>query len=581
MNAQDAVQTVLDYHRETNHSVESLRASAHTLDFSILPRLYKLYRRAETVPLPEEAAPSAVPALSAIAGGVPTTGAAPTLEDAAALLKLSAGITKWLKVPNGRMAFRAASCTGALYHIELYLVCGDLPGLPAGVYQYGAQDNALRRVRSGDYRGALAASTAGHPAVASAPVSIVYTSVFWRNAWKYESRAYRHSYWDGGTILANTMTLAGARGLPAHVVTGFVDADVNRIVDVDGVKEAAVAIVPVGSAPPVKEAIVPVGSAPPVKEAVVPVGSTPPVKEAVVPVGSAPPVKEAVVPVGSAPPVKEAVVPVDSAPPFALSLSKGPAPAPERAMLETLPYSPVEVDYPLIRKTHEATSLDAAGAEAWRAASPPAAAAGPSPPPDALSAETPLGSESIEQVILRRGSTRRFQEVPISAAGLRTMLAASMGAVPGDWPAVNGGAVNDLYLIVNAVDGLAPGGYVYHAHNGALEMLRSGEHRMIAGHLGLNQALAHDAAVNCYFLSDLDAVLSGMGARGYRAAQLDASLRAGRLYLSAYALGLGATGLTFFDDEVTQFFSPHATGKSVMFLTLLGVPQKRPRPSGE
>ena len=32
----------------------------------------------------------------------------------------------------------------------------------------------------------------------------------------------------------------------------------------------------------------------------------------------------------------------------------------------------------------------------------------------------------------------------------------------------------------------------------------------------------------------------------------------------------GATGLTFFDDEVTDFFSPHAAGKSVMFLIALG-----------
>ena len=83
----------------------------------------------------------------------------------------------------------------------------------------------------------------------------------------------------------------------------------------------------------------------------------------------------------------------------------------------------------------------------------------------------------------------------------------------------------------------------------------------MAGHLGLNQALAHDAAVNCYFLTDLDGVTAAMGARGYRAAQLDASIRAGRLYLSAYSMGLGATGLTFFDDEVTQFFSPQRGGQ--------------------
>jgi hypothetical protein len=38
---------------------------------------------------------------------------------------------------------------------------------------------------------------------------------------------------------------------------------------------------------------------------------------------------------------------------------------------------------------------------------------------------------------------------------------------------------------------------------------------------------------------------------------------------------LGATGLTFFDDDVTAFFSPHATGKSVMFLTAIGKPVKK------
>ena len=65
-------------------------------------------------------------------------------------------------------------------------------------------------------------------------------------------------------------------------------------------------------------------------------------------------------------------------------------------------------------------------------------------------------------------------------------------------------------------------------------------------------------------------VLARFGNRGYRAAQLEAAIRGGRLYLGAYALGLGATGLTFFDDDVTAFFSPHAAGKSVMFLMAVG-----------
>ena len=37
-----------------------------------------------------------------------------------------------------------------------------------------------------------------------------------------------------------------------------------------------------------------------------------------------------------------------------------------------------------------------------------------------------------------------------------------------------------------------------------------------------------------------------------------------------YAQRLGATGLTFYDDDVTRFFSPHAKGKSAIFLIAVG-----------
>jgi nitroreductase len=65
-------------------------------------------------------------------------------------------------------------------------------------------------------------------------------------------------------------------------------------------------------------------------------------------------------------------------------------------------------------------------------------------------------------------------------------------------------------------------------------------------------------------------VLGRFGNRGYRAAQLEAGLIGGKLYLAAYAQRLGASGLTFFDDDVTRFFAPHAGDKSVMFLVALG-----------
>ena len=70
-------------------------------------------------------------------------------------------------------------------------------------------------------------------------------------------------------------------------------------------------------------------------------------------------------------------------------------------------------------------------------------------------------------------------------------------------------------------------------------------------------------------------MLAHFGNRGYRAAQLEAAIEGGKAYLAAYALGIGATGLTFFDDDVTRFFSPHAAAKSVMFLVACGLPAAR------
>jgi nitroreductase len=98
----------------------------------------------------------------------------------------------------------------------------------------------------------------------------------------------------------------------------------------------------------------------------------------------------------------------------------------------------------------------------------------------------------------------------------------------------------------------------------------AGRFRREAGHLGLGQEIPADCSVNVFFLANLQEILQRFGNRGYRAAQLEASIVGGKLYLAAYAQRLGASGLTFFDDDVTEFFSPHGAAKSVMFLIAIG-----------
>jgi nitroreductase len=236
------------------------------------------------------------------------------------------------------------------------------------------------------------------------------------------------------------------------------------------------------------------------------------------------------------------------------------------------------VDYPRIRAAQSASSLvDGAEAEAWRGAAPPrevpeAAGALAALRPDA---DAELPCDSLDRVIRRRGSTRAFDAArPLPFEMLSTALDRATRGVPADFLESSEATLCDLYLIVNAVEGLAPGTYYYRRRDAALELLQEGSFRGPAGRLGLGQELPADAAVNVYCLADLPRALERFGNRGYRAAQLEGAVIGGRLYLAAYAQRFGASGLTFFDDEVTEFFSPHAAGKSVMFLVALGYPDR-------
>jgi SagB-type dehydrogenase family enzyme len=225
--------TAQEYHQRTKHSYESVRRVAHYLDWENHPLLFKIYPDLEPIPLPREFDSSRVEALAAI-GGMRREHAEHWSREAMAHLLYFAAGTKGKR-------FRMAACTGALYEIELYVVCGQLEDLAAGVYHFSPGDLALRRLREGDWRAAL------RP-LPPAPAYVVSTGTYWRNAWKYQARTYRHFGWDNGTILANLVTVAGALGWRARVVVGFVDREVNRLLGLDTDKEVALSVTALGEA---------------------------------------------------------------------------------------------------------------------------------------------------------------------------------------------------------------------------------------------------------------------------------------------------------------------------------------------
>src|SRR5262252_9144906 len=124
--------------------------------------------------------------------------------------------------------------------------CSLPPALPAGVYHFGAAEFGLRQLRAGDFRQAVVAATGNDDAMAHAPVIVICTGVYWRNAWKYKSRTYRHLGWDNGTILANFLAISAAMQLPSRIVSGFVDSQVNALLDLDTKREVSFSLASLG-----------------------------------------------------------------------------------------------------------------------------------------------------------------------------------------------------------------------------------------------------------------------------------------------------------------------------------------------
>jgi SagB-type dehydrogenase family enzyme len=479
-------------------------------DWDIKPFLYKVYETPPPLELARDLPDAGRPALETIA----STGAEPSdavpgraLLGRLGLLTNGSLDRSWTSADGRVHQFRTAGGTGAQYHLELYFVCADLPDLDAGVYHYSALDHSLRLLRAGDLRGVLADATGNEPSIAAAPVVLAMTSTFWRNAWRYRERAYRHAFWDAGTSLSHILAVAASAHVPARLVFGYADTAVNDVLGVDGLRESTVALVALGQA-------------------------------------------------GAAPPPAPELGPLD---------------------LPTRRLSSAEVTFHAITDIHRASSLrTGADAATWRARR----WRRPAPEPAGELTELhplPAGRldpRPVEQLILRRRSTRNYDtnaKIPFEA--FSTLLHRSTRGVASD-VLTPGAPLTDLYLIVNAVEGLAPGVYLHHPDRNAVELVRAGTFREDAARIAARQQYAGDAHVNLYFLAHLPSILERYGDRGYRLAQLEGALHAGKLHLGTHAMGLGAVGSTSFDDEVIDFFAPHGEGKDYMFVTVFG--KRRP-----
>ncbi len=495
------------------------------INLSNKPPLYKTYPGLRAITLPDVASTSNLDmsTLRSIQGDGqgPVSEDPPTLQTLAELLYHAAAVIRRRTLQDGEVHYRAAASAGALYPTEVYVVCGDLEGLRAGVYHFDPLNFTLARLRNGDLRRWVGAAAQDHAAY---PATLVFTTVFWRSAWKYRERGYRYCYWDLGTIAANLTAAGNATSTSVGLKFGFVDRSLTGYIGIDGLEEAPSLLATIGS------------------------------------------------PDGM--------------------LNPGSGDVPGMLPQESNELAAGALEYPLSREIHLASWLkNGEEVAAWNGSGGRGRGSDKdeldgtgegfrplrSGPDGSFDGELNLAArpaQSLGECIRSRGSTRRFATEPIAWEDFRSIVDAAGNPINAPHLADGFSPYLSVYLIVNAVTGLAPGAYYYNRFYNGLRLLKEGDFRETAGHLGFEQALPADAAAVAFITADLPLIEQKFGPRGYRMAQTVAGIIGGRIYLASHALGLGATGLTFFDDAVVEFFGPHAAGQEAVFVVPMGVPHQ-------
>jgi SagB-type dehydrogenase family enzyme len=462
------------------------------------PPQFKTYPSAANVPLPIDLAPTGVSVRAALrslaSGGAAPPGGPLDADMVARILFYAGGVTRYtLGDSRGKgRHFRAAGSAHNTSPLEIYLVCGDLPGLAAGVYHYASIEHALHIVHVGDHRRRLSDALAEDDVPAA---YIAVTGVPWRSAWKYGERSFRNTYQDAGTLLAQLLAVAAVS--PASRATlhlGFVDDEVVELLAVDGVAEFPLALARIG-------------------------------------------------PAHGPPPSRVALGCAATG-----ELGEG-------------------ITFPLVTGAQRAGDLATArDVRAWRAA-----ASGRRVPtvPD-----REAGTIAVERAILLRGSTRRFARGTADAALLDWAVPAATRALPADFVSP-GSTLTEHLALVHDVHDVESG--VYRAGPGGTEHLRTGDLRAVARELSIDQALASDAALVVYHCGSVADAIAAGGERGYRALALEVGTTTGRLQLAAVALGLGASAVVFYEDELSGTLGATVDGH---LATAIGVPAYVPSPGG-
>jgi SagB-type dehydrogenase family enzyme len=201
--------------------------------------------------------------------------------------------------------------------------------------------------------------------------------------------------------------------------------------------------------------------------------------------------------------------------------------------------------------------------------------------PEPGTLNVPLG-----ETLRERRSRRDYTGDAIELEQLATMLHYACGVtgyISGygyrrlplrSFPSSGGLQAPEVYLSIQAVNGIAPGLYHYHAVDNVLELMRPGQLGPLLSALSFQQPYVAAASVVFLITGSFERLRWKYGQRAYKYMCIDTGYLGQNLYLVAEGLGLGACAIAgFVDDALEQLLGVDGRNEMILLLTAVGVPR--------
>ena len=541
-----ALERTLSYHEETKHRLDRYARNPGYLNWTDQPNPFREFAGAPQIELPLNPDAESPSFADLFSGRLPA--AQPLSRQTLGLFfERSLALSAWKEIPGARWSLRVNPSSGNLHPTEAYALLPALDGIGStpGVYHYLSRDHALELRASWE----SASITSGF--------YVAFTSISWREAWKYGERAFRYCQHDMGHALAAVSISAATLGWKAQIQTVAAEY-LDWLLTLK---------------PPVHPL------EPEIPEALVWIQTNVGVQASACPTS-----------------VPAHVGVQASACPSSLPAINSPL----KLFGRPNHLSPGHHPWPIIDEVASATAFSAEcgvrGAESSQSlvTSAPTVWPPPTPPPCA---------DPASRIIRQRRSATNFDGVtPLSRAAFFQLLDLTLPraqVTPFDaWPFA---PRVHLVIFVHRVTGLDPGLYVWVRDLRHLETLRAAfnpefhwqcdqpetsplfelgktDLREFAQTQACHQAIASDGAFSLGMLAHFEPALRDVGPHVYRELFWETGIIGQALYLGAEAAGVRATGIgCFFDDVLHRALGlKDRTWQSLYHFTI-GTPVDDPR----